>query len=433
MDKNLIVNILKQEVVPALGCTEPVAVALCAAAAYQTVKGDIKKIDVKVSPNIYKNGMSVGIPGIDNVGLNFAAALGAVGGNPQLKLQVLNDVKDEHKTACLKLIEERKVVVSVEENMGNFFIGCNVETSSGVGVCHIKNSHSNIVYLAADNKVIFENNETAVTSTTALSPKLKEYNLMDALNTIKEMDYEELLFMLDGAKMNMEIAKVGLEHNFGMRIGKNIKNLIEKGILADDLYHNVVMMTAAGSDARMSGHFMPVMSSAGSGNHGLTAIIPVAVVAQKLNKKDEELAKALAISHITTIYIKQYTGRLSAICGCGVAAATGAAVAICYLLGGWEKEFKNTISNMVGDVTGMICDGAKAGCAIKLSTAAGAALKAALLAMNGSFVPFDNGVVGMTMDDTIKNLGRVCAEGMVQTDKVILNIMVEKNIVNIEC
>jgi L-cysteine desulfidase len=187
------------------------------------------------------------------------------------------------------------------------------------------------------------------------------------------------------------------------------------------------MMTAAGSDARMAGLSKPVMSSAGSGNHGLTAIIPVVVTAQMKGVSDEKLARALAVSHITTVYVKQFTGRLSGICGCGVAAATGAAVAITYLLGGGEKEFEYAIRNMVGDVTGIICDGAKAGCSIKLSTAAGSALKAALLAVNGCTVPYDNGVVGVTMEDTVKNLGRISSEGMQETDRVILDIMVKKN------
>jgi L-cysteine desulfidase len=432
MNKDLIIDILRQEVVPALGCTEPVAVALCAASAYKAVKGRAEKITVRVSSNIYKNGMSVGIPGVSNVGLNFAAALGVAGGNPSLKLKVLSEVKEEDIRQCYQFISTEIVTVSIDEAEKDFFISCDVETSNGKGTCHIRHNHSNVVYIALNDVPIFKTMETKETPS-SLSSKLKKYKLIDILTEIKKMNFKDIDFMLEGSEMNMEMARVGLETNLGMSVGKNMKLLIEEGILSNDLYNNVVMLTASASDARMSGCFMPVMSSAGSGNHGLTAIIPVAVTADKLNKSKDELARALGIAHITTIYIKQYTGKLSAICGCGVAAATGASVAICYLLGGWEKEFKNAIANMVGDIAGMICDGAKAGCAIKLSTAAGSALKSALLAVHNSFVPSDNGIVGTTIEETIQNLGRVSAEAMVHADKVILDIMIGKNVVSVKC
>lgn len=427
MDKNIIIDILKREVVPALGCTEPVAVALCAARAYKAVEGNIEKIIVKVSPNIYKNGMSVGIPGISMVGLNAAAAIGVTGGNPELMLEVLSDLKEEDVIRCEELIEKSRISVDIEYEMGNFYINCEVYTSNGFGRCIIINSHANIVYVEANEKVLFKKDDKVV-YLKSNSEKLKEYELLDIIDEIRKMSFEDLAFMLDGANMNMKMAEVGLVEKCGMEIGRSIKNSIDKGIYSNDIYHKVVMMTAAGSDARMSGYFLPVMSSAGSGNHGLTAIIPVAVVSKEIGVSDEVLCRALAISHITTVYIKQYTGRLSSMCGCGVAASTGASVGICYLLKGGRKEIEYTIKNMVGDVSGIICDGAKAGCALKLSTAAGSALKSALLAIDNCVIPYDNGIVGVTIEDTIRNLGRVSTDGMNTTDKVILDIMVEKNI-----
>jgi L-cysteine desulfidase len=414
MKKEVIIDILKNEVVPALGCTEPVAVALCAAKAYSVVKGDIENIVLKVSPNIYKNGMSVGIPKINKVGLNVAAAIGVAGGNPDLKLEVLSNLEDKDIEFCEELLFKGKVKVDIEYEMGNFYISCEVCTTKGTGKCVIINSHSNIVYVEANNEVIFKKNERAVNSKTD-SEKLKELKLLDIIEEIKKMTFNDLKFMLDGAKMNMKIAEIGLSEKCGMEIGRSIKSCIDNGVYSDDMYHNVVMMTAAGSDARMSGYSLPVM-------------IPVVVVAKRLKASEVLICKALAISHITTIYIKQYTGRLSAMCGCGVAASTGAGVGICYLLNGGNKEMEYTIRNMVGDVSGIICDGAKAGCALKLSTAAGAALKAALLALNGCVIPADNGIVGATVEDTIKNLGCVSKDGMSITDKVVLDIMVEKNI-----
>lgn len=432
MDKQLIIDILKQEVVPALGCTEPASVAYCAATAYHSIKGEIQNVNLIVSPNIYKNGMGVGIPGVDRVGLHVAAVLGAVAGNADLKLEALNDVKEDDKEKCYEIIDSKKVKVDVDNNKGTFYIECIVKTENGEGKCIIKNRHTNIMLIKSNNNVLYENKEEEK-SNAALSEKLKDYAFMDFINEVENMTFKELQFMLDGAVMNMEMARVGLNSEIGMKTGRTIKEYIESGILSDDIYHNVVMMTAAASDARMSGYFMPVMSSAGSGNHGLTAIIPVVVVSKKMACGDEKLVKALAISHLTTIYIKQYIGRLSGICGCGVAASTGAAVGICYLLGGGEKEFHYTIKNMIGDVTGIICDGAKKGCAIKLSTAAGVAIKSALLAIKGAYVPSDNGVVGYTIEDTIRNLGKIGSDAMVETDKMVLRIMVDKNKAMLNC
>lgn len=424
---NKIKELLNQEVVPALGCTEPVAVALAAASAYKIVEGEIKKINIKVSSNIFKNAYSVGIPGSKNVGLHIAAALGAVGGDPKNKLQVLKTVNKGHEDMAKKLLDENKVMVDVDDSKCNFYIRLEVTTSNGLGVCEIKHKHSNIVYLESNGKVVYENNEVAVSNSTN-NDFLKEYTLIELINMIIKSDANELKFMLDGADINLKIAQEGLDNSYGMEIGRRYKEMIDKGILSNDIQNNILMMTSAASDARMAGCFMPVMSSAGSGNHGITAIIPVAVCAKGLNKKEEDLIKALAISHITTAYIKQFTGRLSSVCGCGVAAGVGAACGICYLLGGGEKEFEYTIKNMVGDITGIVCDGAKPGCAIKLSTAAVSAYKAALLAVNGSYVPCGNGIVGCDIEETIKNLGVFSREGMKNADRTIINIMLKKEI-----
>ncbi|MCX7694538.1 MAG: L-serine ammonia-lyase, iron-sulfur-dependent, subunit alpha, partial [Caloramator sp.] len=375
--KNIIKNILKQEVVLALGCTEPVAVALASASAYSVVKGEIENINVYVSSNIFKNAFAVGIPGTKNVGLHIAAALGAIGGESKLKLEVLKNINSNHEKKAKKIVEEGKVRIDVDDSKATFYIRVEVSTNNGVGVCEIKDKHSNIVYLEANGKVLYENREVAV-GTSKANYDLKDHKLLDLVHEIIDMEYEELEFLLEGADVNIKIAEEGLKNSYGMEIGKRYKKMIEEGILSDDIQNNIIMMTAAASDARMAGCFMPVMSSAGSGNHGITAIIPVAVCAKLLNKDNAQLVKALTISHITTIYIKQFTGRLSSVCGCGVAAGVGAACGICYLLGGKDNEIENTIKNMVGDISGIVCDGAKPGCAIKLSTAAAAAYKAAL-------------------------------------------------------
>ncbi|CDF58980.1 L-cysteine desulfidase family protein [Thermobrachium celere] len=425
--KEMIKDILKQEVVLALGCTEPVAVALASASAYSLINGEINKINVIVSSNIFKNAFAVGIPGTKNVGLHIAAALGAVGGDSRLKLQVLKNINSNHEKLAKKIVEENRVNIGVDDSKARFYIRVEVETSKGLGVCEIRDKHSNIVYLEANGRVIFENREVAVDNANK-SYDIRKYKLMDFINEILNMEYDDLEFLLEGAEVNFKIAQEGLNNNYGMEIGKRYKRMIEEGVLSDDIQNNIIMMTAAASDARMAGCFMPVMSSAGSGNHGITAIIPVAVCAKYLNKDNKDLVKALAISHITTIYIKQFTGRLSSVCGCGVAAGVGAACGICYLLGGKDKEFENTIKNMVGDITGMVCDGAKPGCAIKLSTAASAAYKAAILAVRGVSVPCGNGIVGCDIEATIKNLGVFSREGMKNADKTIIDIMLKRDI-----
>lgn len=422
-----IVEILKCEVIPALGCTEPAAVALACAAASNGRK-PVASVHVIVSPNIYKNGMSVGIPGLKEVGIKAAAAIGAVGGDYKLGLQVLNSITEKDMDDYYCLVNNDKVSVGVSDNGENLYIEAMVDTEAGSGKCIIRGSHSNIVYLEHDGNVIIDKN-CANKKAAATAPRevLKNAKIKDIIDLVDSMDASDLEFLMDGANMNKSAAEFGFKEKPGMAIGASIIKSIEKGILSDDLYHAAQAYTAAASDTRMAGYFIPVMSSAGSGNHGLTAILPVVVTAERLELGKEKLVKGLAVSHLVTVFIKNFTGRLSALCGCGVAASTGAAVAIAYMMGADFNQIEGTINNMVADVSGMICDGAKPGCALKLSTAAGVAVKAALLALNGSMVPTDNGIVGPTCEDTIKNLGRVSSPGMVETDRVILQTMVEKN------
>lgn len=425
--KKMIIELLKREVKPALGCTEPVAVALAAATAKSQVGGNIEKIVVKVSPNIYKNGMAVGIPGVARTGIDVAAALGAVAGDPDLKLEVLAKVTEDKVEQAIKMVDSNKVSTEIVYDQGNLYIEICVVTKDGRGKCKIKDRHEKISCVEVDDKVVYEDIEEACIKKGDLEEKLKEMTITEIVQAIEEMEAKDLEFMLDGAKMNTAIAQVGLEKTLGLGVGASILRSIQKGVLTDDILHRTVLLTAAASDARMSGYQMPVMSSAGSGNHGLTAILPVVSVAEYYNLGEEKLARALAISHLVTVYIKAFTGNLSALCGCAVAAATGASVAIVWLLDGTYEQMGGTIKNMVADVTGVICDGAKSGCALKLSTAAGVALKSAFLALDGIIATPENGIVTNSVEQTIKNMGRIGTPGMVETDKEILEVMLEKN------
>ena len=254
--------------------------------------------------------------------------------------------------------------------------------------------------------------------------------IKELVENIEKLNFEDIKFLLDGISMNEEIAKVGLEGKVGIGVGYGMKKSMEEGLLGDDLMNQAMMITAAASDARMAGVKMPVMSSNGSGNHGLTAILPIVAYNKKFPKTEEELAKALAISHLVTAYVKNFTGRLSAVCGCGVAASTGATAAISWLMSKDINQIEGAIENMVANLSGMICDGAKAGCALKLASAASAAVQSAIIAKQGCYVPPMNGIVGSRVEQSIKNLGKVSDKGMSTTDKVIINVMDEMNKLN---
>lgn len=419
-----IVEILKSEVTPALGCTEPVAVALSGAAASYGL-GEVLEVEVYISNNIFKNGMSVGLPGIKETGLNFAAALGAVGGDYKLGLEVLSTIKAEDVTKCHDLIDNNLVKVHTVSDCDKLYIEIKVKGTKGTGRSIIKGSHSNIVLIEKNDKVEFSK-EYVATSNTSKAGLIKDELISDLINIIGTMEIKDLEFLFDGAEMNKKAADIGLEKRLGMGVGAGMYDCVKDGFLSENLSLMAQIYTAAASDARMSGYFIPVMSSAGSGNHGLTAILPVYIAGEWLKKDKEKIIRALAISHIITIYIKNYTGRLSALCGCSVAAATGASAGITYLLDGDCDKIEGAIKNMVANLSGVICDGAKPGCALKLSTAAACAVESALLSMKGVRVPYDNGIVDWSCEDTIKNLGKVSDPGMVTTDKVILDVMVDK-------
>ncbi len=429
--ENNIVTILRNEVVPALGCTEPVAVALAVANARKAVGGELNKIHVKVSSNIYKNGVAVGIPGIDRVGIDVAAALGAVAGRADKGLEVLEDVDERDAIRAIELVEGDIVEVEVLKRPG-VYVDCSVKSNTGNGRCVIEGGHTTIVLIEANGKTLFKNDGDGKGDNDGLRAWLQGMKITQLIDVIRGIPLESINFMLEGRDMNLAVATKGLNEKIGMGVGYSTYNSMKKGIISDDLNNYAVALTAAGADVRMAGVKMAVMSSAGSGNHGITAILPVVAVAERLGVTDEKLARALALSHIVTVYIKSYTGKLSALCGCAVAAAMGASSGIAFLYGADNSQIKGAIKNIVANLTGMICDGGKVGCALKLSTAAFAALQAAALAMEGIVVPNDNGIIDYSTEKTIQNLGRVSDPGMLETDRVILEVMADNPTTNKE-
>mgnify|MGYP000919008511 CR=1 FL=1 len=409
---------------PALGCTEPVAVGLATAKAYEDVKGDIESVTVKVSPNIYKNGMGVGIPGTKEIGLVFAAALGITCGDPNLGFEVFRPVNNKAVAEAETLVKNNQVSVDLEDTKGNFYIEAKVITDKGKGICIIKNSHTNIVYVEANGKVLFEKEEEEKSNSND-NEYLKYITLKDIRNFVENISYQDIDFLLEGVKLNMEIAKVGLEQKPGPGLGAAMNLLMSEGGMQKDVINEARVLTSAACDARMAGINMPVMSSAGSGNHGITAIIPPTVVCEYLGCDDEKLARTLAFSHLTTAYIKRFTGALSPVCGCAVAAGIGASAAVTWALGGTDEQIGGAIKNMVGTLAGMVCDGAKGGCAFKLSTAASEAIIQAKLAMSNVFINNLDGIISPEVEETIKNLGQFCSEGMKSADSEIIDIMLK--------
>jgi L-cysteine desulfidase len=421
--RNLIVQTLKEEVVPAMGCTEPVAVALACAKAKELISFNyIEKAEVFVSPNIYKNGLSVGIPNTKEVGLYIAAALGFMGGESKKDLRVLEGINETQVKIAKEFLHSKKLSLDIKDTADKVYVEVNLVTDKGDCSVIISGKHNRFSYIEKLGEVLIDLRKEDASSDKGKNI-LYGLRIRDIIKEIEKIPHEDIAFMLDGVVMNETIAKVGLENKIGMGVGFGLKKSIEQGILSEDLMISAMMLTAGASDARMSGMNLSVMSSNGSGNNGLTAILPIVAYKNKFNIDDEKLAKAVAISHIMNSYVKHYIGRLSALCACGVAAGTGAGIAIAWLMGATYDQIDGVIKNTLANTSGMICDGAKEGCAIKLSTSASVAVQSAILAINDCIVPGRNGIVAETAEETIKNLGVLSLEGMSLADHVILNTM----------
>ncbi len=424
MNGTKIIAILKDKVKPALGCTEPVAVALAVARAYAHLNGDIQTIDVAVSPNIYKNGMWVGIPGTRETGIPFAVALAVVCGQPELELEVFRYVNDTYIRMAKSLLEREVIKVGLEVNKSRFYIRAEVTTDQGKCHCIIENSHTNIVLIEKNDQILFRKDPAEGPRLEKKEvEKLGDLTIKQLRKIIETIPVEDIAFLEEGGRMNMEMARVGLQGKFGLGLGAGLNELIETGDLEKNLINRVRVNTAAATDARMAGSNLPVMSSAGSGNHGIIAIIPPFMVCQEMGYDREKQLRAIAFSHLVTILIKEFTGSLSPVCGCAIAAGIGASVSVAWLIGCTDDQIAGAINNMSGSLAGMVCDGAKGGCALKLSTASSEAILSAKLAKNNIFISNHEGIVNKGAETTIQNLGKLCVQGMEKVDQNIIEVM----------
>ncbi len=422
-----ILSTLHAEVVPAMGCTEPVAVALAVSKARELSKlcttdlNIVETIEVSVSPNIFKNGLSVGIPGTKEVGLIMAIALGYSACYSRDGLEVFESVHENELKRAKILIESNKIILKMEDTSDKIFIHAKISTKNGFSRAIIRNRHDQFILLEDDCGIVFE--QTIEKASKPKENPLYSEPILEIIKAVENMPHDSLRFLLDGLEMNTHIANYGLVNKCGMGVGYTLNEHAEKGLLGNDLMNRAMAMTAAASDARMSGVSLPVMSSNGSGNNGLTALLPIVAYSEKTNISDEKLAKAAAMSHLINGTIKNAIGRLSAICGCGVAAGTGASVAIAWLMGATSTQIEGVIQNMIANTAGMVCDGAKEGCSLKLATSASAAIQSAILAVNDVIVIPGSGIVGKGADETIKNLGILSSEALMNVDQVIIKIM----------
>jgi L-cysteine desulfidase len=417
-----LLELVKIETRPAIGCTEPVAVALTVATAKKHFKGEVKKIDLQVSKNIFKNGKSVTIPNTEECGVHIAAALGEICGDADSGLMVFKNVKDNHIQQAKKMIQDGIINVTYVCDTNPVFVQVDIYGERQKVTAILKESHTNIVEILVNGETIFKKES----STNILGYDfIKDLTLKDLRTISEEIPIEQLDFIMDGVKMNMEAAHEGLKKEKGLRWGASLVKLQMKGIIGTDPVTTARILTAAGSDIRMSGGNCPIMTSGGSGNQGLCVIIPISIVGESINASKDTLKRAVFFGHVVNNFVKKYTGKLSAICGCAIAAGIGAGAGVAWILGGKDKEIEGTIHNMLANLTGMVCDGAKESCAIKLSTSAAESIISAYLACNKTVVPNKTGIIGETVEETIKNLGILCSDGFYKAEDVMLAITCE--------
>lgn len=414
--------LLRREVVPALGCTEPIAVALTAARAAEELGLEPESLTVEASANLLKNGMGVMVPGTGGMGLPIAAAAGALGGDSSLGLECLARLGPDSVHKAREMVGRQAVELKLPDN--DILLYCRVTARNGTrtACAELRDGHSNITRVWKDGRLVYDGRQAQAVREADGDWPLTLAGIFDFANNA---DPATVSFMLDVAAMNRLVADEGLRTHYGLGVGMNMDDQVRRRILSDDFSTFAVKLTAAAADARMAGVMMPVMSNSGSGNQGLTCTMPVVAAAIRLDKTDLELARALVMSHLTSIHIKHHLGRLSAHCGAMVA-ATAAACGVVHIMGGGLKEMEMTVRNMVGNVAGMICDGAKSSCALKVASAVGAGIQAAMLAIGGSAVPGHEGIVDDDIEACIANLGRLGSSGMRETDRVILDIMLNK-------
>ena len=424
ISRDRIISLINKEVVPAIGCTEPMAVALATARATEALGSRPAKITALLSANILKNAMGVGIPGTGMIGLPIAIALGALIGKSEYQLEVLRDLTPQTLEEGKQYIAEKRIDIKLKEDITEKLyveIICNDEEGRESKAI-ISGGHTHFVFVSSPSATLLDLKSGTTSNTEEDDIQLCMRMVYDFATTAP---LDEISFILKTKEYNMNAARKAILGNYGHNLGKTIDRPLAQGIFGKSIFSHIIARTASACDARMGGALIPVMSNSGSGNQGICATNPVAVYAKENENTEEELIRALTLSHLTAIYIKQSLGKLSALCGC-VVASIGSSCGITYLMGGDYQRICNSVKNMIANLTGMICDGAKPSCALKISSGVSTAILSALLSMEGKCVSSAEGIIDDDVDLSIHNLTSIGADAMRNTDDMVLNIMTHK-------
>lgn len=430
-ERKRIVALVKEQVVPAIGCTEPICVALAVSRATQELGVRPARIDVRLSANILKNAMGVGIPGTGMVGLPIAIALGAIVGRPEYGLEVLRDCTPQAVTEAKAYIAGDHIHIEHKADAPDkLYVEVHASDTDGrSSQVIIAHHHTQYIYIAREGQVVLDQRRPAGQSAhLSAAPDCAEepsLNLRKVYDFATTAPLDEIDFIMEARRLNEAAAQRSLEHNYGHCLGKALSRPLGRGIMGDSIFSHILSSTGCACDARMAGAMVPVMSNSGSGNQGICATNPVVVFAEENHNTAEEMTRALMLSHLTAIYIKQHLGALSALCGC-VVASTGSSCGITYLMGGDYRQITYAVKNMIANLTGMICDGAKPSCALKLTSGVSTAVLSAMLAMQGECVSSVEGIIDDDVDRSISNLVSIGAESMNETDRRVLDIMTSK-------
>ena len=424
LTRQQIIALIHREVVPAVGCTEPMAVALCTARATEALGCRPERITALLSANILKNAMGVGIPGTGMIGLPIAIAMGALAGHSEYGLEVIKDLTPDSLEEGKAFVADGRIDIRLKEGIAEkLYAEVICEADGHRARAIIAASHTNFVLVEHDGNIILDSRTPS--SDGGSSQEETPLNLRTVYDFATTTPLEELRFILDTRDYNIRAAQLSKKGNYGHCLGKTIDRPLSHGIFGNSIFSHILSATASACDARMGGAMIPVMSNSGSGNQGICATNPVAVYAEENENTEEELIRALTISHLTAIYIKQSLGKLSALCGC-VVASIGSSCGITYLMGGDYTRICYSVKNMIANLTGMICDGAKPSCALKISSGVSTALLSALLSMEGKCVSQAEGIIDNDVDRSIHNLTSIGAEAMCRTDEMVLKIMTNK-------
>lgn len=443
-ERTSIIELIKREVIPAIGCTEPIAVALCVAKATEILGCKPHRIEAYLSANILKNAMGVGIPGTGMIGLPIAIALGALIGKSEYGLEVLKECTPDAVEAGKRMIADEAISIKLKEDITEKLyieITASAATTAAsdattassatttasscpqTATAIIAGGHTNFIYLSHNGEVLLD---APLRSTAEQNGNKTALTLKKVYDFATTAPLEEIEFILEAQRLNKAAAETSFKGRYGHQLGRTLKESTrEMSILGNNTFSKILSYTTAACDARMAGVMVPVMSNSGSGNQGITATLPITIYAEENNKSREELIRALTLSHLTVIYIKQSLGRLSALCGC-VVAATGSSCGITYLMGGGYNQISFAVQNMIATLTGMVCDGAKPSCSLKIASGVSTSLLSAILAMEEQCVSSVEGIIDNDVDKSILNLTRIGSESMNETDHAVLDIMTHK-------